>query len=45
VPPDALGWYLAVAILTRAAHPFQRQVPAWAERTEAMLSAAEAAHV
>ena len=29
------------AILTRAAHPFHRQVPAWRERMEAMVTTAE----
>jgi hypothetical protein len=43
-PPQALGWHLSVAILARAAHPFQRQVPAWAERVEATVRAAEAVH-
>ena len=42
-PPEALGWHLSVAILGRAAHPFHRQVPGWAERVEAMVQAAEAA--
>ena len=39
--PAALDWYRAVALLGRAAHPFQRQVPGWPERVEAMLAAAE----
>jgi ATP-binding cassette, subfamily B, bacterial len=39
--PDALEWHLAAAILGRAAHPFQRQLPGWPERVEAMLEAAE----
>ena len=39
--PDALEWHLAVAVLTRAAHPFHRQVPGWRERMEAMVSIAE----
>jgi ABC-type multidrug transport system fused ATPase/permease subunit len=41
-PPAALDWHLAAAVLGRAAHPFQRQVPDWPERTERMLDAAEA---
>ena len=40
--PQALEWHLAAAILGRAAHPFQRQVPEWPERVEAMVAAAEA---
>jgi aminoglycoside phosphotransferase (APT) family kinase protein len=40
--PEALDWHLAAAILGRAAHPFQRQVPGWPDRTEAMVAAAEA---
>jgi Ser/Thr protein kinase RdoA (MazF antagonist) len=40
--PEALEWHLAAAILTRAAHPFHRQVPGWRERMEAMVSTAEA---
>jgi ABC-type multidrug transport system ATPase subunit len=40
--PEALDWYLAAAILGRAAHPFQRQVPSWPERVEGMVAAAEA---
>jgi ATP-binding cassette, subfamily B, bacterial len=40
--PDALDWHLTAAILERAAHPFQRQVPEWPGRTEAMLALAEA---
>jgi hypothetical protein len=39
--PEALEWHLATAILTRAAHPFHRQVPAWRERMEAMVTTAE----
>ena len=39
--PAALDWYLAAAVLGRAAHPFQRQVPDWPERTERMLDTAE----
>jgi ABC-type multidrug transport system ATPase subunit len=42
-PPEALDWHLSVAILARAAHPFHRQVPGWAERVEAMVAAAEVA--
>jgi ATP-binding cassette, subfamily B, bacterial len=40
--PPALDWHVAAAILGRAAHPFQRQVPRWPERVEAMVAAAEA---
>jgi aminoglycoside phosphotransferase (APT) family kinase protein len=40
--PEALEWHLATAILTRAAHPFHRQVPGWRERMAAMVSTAEA---
>jgi ATP-binding cassette, subfamily B, bacterial len=40
--PADLDWHLAVAILARAAHPFQRQVPGWEERVEAMVGVAEA---
>jgi aminoglycoside phosphotransferase (APT) family kinase protein len=40
--PEALEWHLSAAILGRAAHPFQRQVPGWRERTEEMLATAEA---
>jgi Ser/Thr protein kinase RdoA (MazF antagonist) len=39
--PEALDWHLSAAILTRAAHPFHRQVPAWRERMEAMVTTAE----
>jgi hypothetical protein len=41
--PHALDWHLTAAILERTAHPFQRQLPGWPERTEAMVAAAEAA--
>jgi hypothetical protein len=40
--PDALEWHLAAAVLARAAHPFQRQVPGWSERVEATVAVAEA---
>jgi Ser/Thr protein kinase RdoA (MazF antagonist) len=40
--PDALHWHLAAAVLARAAHPFQRQVPGWRERVEATVAVAEA---
>jgi hypothetical protein len=40
--PAALDWHVAAAVLGRAAHPFQRQVPGWPERTERMLEVAEA---
>ncbi|HEX6025482.1 MAG TPA: phosphotransferase, partial [Solirubrobacter sp.] len=39
--PETLDWHLSAAILTRAAHPFHRQVPAWRERVEAMVITAE----
>ena len=39
--PEALGWHLSAAILGRVAHPFHRQVPAWPDRVDAMLRAAE----
>jgi hypothetical protein len=39
--PAALHWHLSAAILSRAAHPFHRQVPAWRERMEAMVTTAE----
>jgi ATP-binding cassette subfamily B protein len=39
--PEALNWHLSAAILARAAHPFHRQVPAWRERMEAMVTTAE----
>jgi Ser/Thr protein kinase RdoA (MazF antagonist) len=39
--PDALDWHLGAAILGRAAHPFQRQLPGWPERVERMVAAAE----
>lgn len=41
--PPMLDWYLASAILCRATRPFQEQLADWPERTDAMLSAAEAA--
>ena len=40
--PDALDWHLAASVLSRAAHPFQRQVPGWRERAEATVAVAEA---
>ncbi len=39
--PAALEWHLSAAILARTAHPFQRQLPDWPGRVEAMLAAAE----
>jgi hypothetical protein len=39
--PESFDWHLAAAILGRAAHPFQRQVPGWPERVEATIEAAE----
>jgi hypothetical protein len=39
--PEALDWHLSAAILGRAAHPFQRQLPGWPERVERMVAAAE----
>jgi ATP-binding cassette subfamily B protein/subfamily B ATP-binding cassette protein MsbA len=41
--PAYFDWHLAAAILGRAAHPFQRQVPGWPERVEATVEAAEGA--
>jgi ABC-type multidrug transport system fused ATPase/permease subunit len=38
--PEALDWYLATAILTRATHPFRRQVPDWPERIDGMVRTA-----
>jgi hypothetical protein len=40
--PAGLEWHLATAVLGRAAHPFQRQVPEWPERVSAMVGVAEA---
>jgi ATP-binding cassette subfamily B protein len=40
--PAALEWHLAAAVLARAAHPFQRQVPGWHERSEATVAVSEA---
>jgi hypothetical protein len=40
--PAGLHWHVAAAILGRAAHPFQRQLPSWPERVEAMVATAEA---
>ena len=37
-PPPDLEWHLATAILTRAAHPFQRQVDDWKKRVAAMVA-------
>ncbi len=42
-PPADLGWHLRAAILGRVAHSFHRQLPAWPDRVEAMLGAAEEA--
>jgi hypothetical protein len=39
--PDALDWHVSTAVLARAAHPFQRQVPGWRERVEATVTLAE----
>jgi hypothetical protein len=41
-PPPDLEWHLATAILTRAAHPFQRQADGWQNRVRNMVAAAEA---
>jgi aminoglycoside phosphotransferase (APT) family kinase protein len=41
--PEALGWHLRAAILGRVAQPFHRQFPAWPDRVDAMLRAAEEA--
>ncbi|HEY7075945.1 MAG TPA: ATP-binding cassette domain-containing protein, partial [Solirubrobacteraceae bacterium] len=38
--PPAFDWYLAAAILARAAHPFQRLVDGWEERVPAMVATA-----
>jgi hypothetical protein len=43
VRPDGLDWDLAVATLVRASHPFHRARPAWSERVERLVAAAEAA--
>ena len=43
--PEALGWHLTAAILGRVAQPFHRQFPAWPDRVEGMLRAAEEARV
>jgi len=40
--PSALEWHLAAVVLTRAPHPFHRQLPEWPARTEAMVGVAEA---
>ncbi len=39
--PASLDWHLAAAVLGRAAHPFQRQVPDWPQRVESTVAAAE----
>jgi hypothetical protein len=39
--PGGLDWDLAAAILVRASHPFHRALPAWADRVEGMVAAAE----
>ena len=39
--PEALDWHVSAAVLARAAHPFQRQVPGWRERAEATIAVAE----
>ena len=39
--PPGFEWHLAVAILERVAHPFQRQVPDWPRRVEGTIAAAE----
>ncbi len=41
-PPPDFEWHLATAILTRAAHPFQRQAGGWKHRVHNMVAAAEA---
>jgi ABC-type multidrug transport system fused ATPase/permease subunit len=41
-PPPDLEWHLATAILTRAAHPFQRQADGWKNRVREMVATAEA---
>ena len=40
--PNALEWHVAAAVLARAAHSFQRQVPGWRDRVEATVAVAEA---
>jgi aminoglycoside phosphotransferase (APT) family kinase protein len=39
--PDGLEWYVAAAILARAAAPFRHQEPDWPARVEALLVVAE----
>jgi hypothetical protein len=39
--PSVLAWHLAAVVLTRAPHPFQRLVPAWPERVQQIVRAAE----
>ena len=41
--PAHFEWHVAAAILGRAAHPFQRQVPGWPERVAGTIGAAEEA--
>jgi ATP-binding cassette subfamily B protein len=40
-PPPDLEWHLATAILSRAAHPFQRQADGWKNRVQHMVAVAE----
>jgi hypothetical protein len=39
--PPELGWHMAAVVLTRAPYPFQRLVPAWPERVQEIVRAAE----
>jgi aminoglycoside phosphotransferase (APT) family kinase protein len=41
--PAGLSWYFATSILRHSRYPFRYFVDAWPERTEAMVTAAEAA--
>jgi hypothetical protein len=43
VCPPALEWHLAVVVVARVVHSFQRAEHAWAERAEGMVRAAEEA--
>jgi len=39
--PGGLDWHLSAAILVRASHPFHKAAPAWMERVEELVAAAE----
>jgi hypothetical protein len=41
-PPQALHWYLAAALLRRSPSPFRLHKRRWLQRTEAIVSSAEA---